>query len=67
MAAAQLFNEKEDTAVSNIYGSVTTGNNWKFLKLAGKTVFIDIDEYHISDPGKIMGILLRMVEDGSHP
>lgn len=66
MVAAQLLNEKESVAISNIYGAVTTGNNWKFLKLTSKTVFIDIDEYHISDPGKLMGILLRMVENGSH-
>jgi hypothetical protein len=67
MVAAQIFNSKENIAVPSIYGAVTTGNNWKFLKLEDKAVFIDIDDYYINNPGKIMGILLHMVENGRHP
>lgn len=63
MVAAQIFNEQENTSTSNIYGAVTSGNNWKFLKLDRKSAFIDVDEYYINDPGKIISILLNMVEN----
>ena len=38
MIAAQIFNAREGTAVETIYGVVTTGEIWKFLKLAGAVV-----------------------------
>jgi hypothetical protein len=44
--------------VPRIYGAVTTGTNWRFLLLVGSTIAIDATEYHISQIGKILGILL---------
>ncbi len=41
MVAAQLFNEQESSELKVIYGAVTTGSAWKFLKLEGQTIFID--------------------------
>lgn len=63
MVAAKIFNEAEQTQeVQNIYGVVTTGTTWKFLKMANFQVTIDLDEYLIEHPDKIMGILLAMVD-----
>jgi hypothetical protein len=42
-------------------GVVTTGSNWKFLKLTGTTVWIDVREYYIDRAGKILGILDSIV------
>jgi hypothetical protein len=61
MVAAKLFNEREQSEVSWIYGVVTTGNVWKFLKLDQSTVYIDIREYHVDDVAKVLGILSKMV------
>ena len=61
MIAVQIFNDREGNAVSCIYGVVTTGNTWKFLKYAGDVVYIDRLEYYIDNVKKIMGILIRMV------
>lgn len=60
MYAARLFNEREGLTMPAVYGAVTTGNLWKFLKLEGDTVYIDLPEYHIANIGKIMTILLAM-------
>ncbi|MCP4135275.1 MAG: hypothetical protein GY754_30180 [bacterium] len=57
MKAAQLFNERKNNSINTIFGIVTTGNNWKFLKLIGDTIHIDLDEYHIKETKKILGIL----------
>jgi hypothetical protein len=62
MVAAGIFNERENNAVKSIYGVVTTGSVWKFLKLNGSEAFIDRKEYHIEQPGKIMGILTEMIK-----
>jgi hypothetical protein len=32
MVAAQLFNQRNGEAIKSIYGAVTTGTDWKFLK-----------------------------------
>jgi hypothetical protein len=38
------FNEREGNEVSSIYGAVTTGEIWKFLRLEGQSVQIDLLE-----------------------
>ncbi len=57
MIAAKLFNEREGNDIKIIYGSVTSGDRWKFLKLEGQIVEIDLTEYFINNVGKILGIL----------
>ncbi|MGK7946564.1 MAG: hypothetical protein AB4058_19060 [Microcystaceae cyanobacterium] len=56
MLAAQIFNQKDGLNL-NIYGVVTTGIIWKFLKLTDKLVYIDIKEYYINQLKQILGIL----------
>lgn len=63
MIASTLFNQKNSEAINIIYGAVTTGNIWKFLKYKNKKVFIDQKEYHINFPGKIVGILMEMAQE----
>lgn len=59
--AAQLFNEREGNQIKSIYGVVTSGNIWKFLKLNQQVISIDLVEYYLRDLTKIMGILVRSV------
>ena len=57
MYAARLFNEREENQITEIYGVVTTGEIWKFLRLSGELVQIDLAEYFLNDVNKILGIL----------
>ena len=59
MVAAQIFNQREDHPIPAIYGAVTTGTGWIFLKLAEGQIAIDLKEYGIEQPDKIMGIYPR--------
>ncbi|MBW4508827.1 MAG: hypothetical protein KME64_20275 [Scytonematopsis contorta HA4267-MV1] len=59
MIAAQLFNQAQGSEKERIYGSVTTGTNWRFLFIEGTTVYIDSVEYYIKEIDKILGILLQ--------
>lgn len=61
MLAAQLFNEQEGNEIKTIYGAVTTGDIWKFLKLEGTDIFIDLNNYYIQELNKILGILCQGV------
>jgi hypothetical protein len=61
MLAAQLFNDQEGNEVKTIYGAVTTGDIWKFLKLVGTEIFIDLSNYYIKELNKILGILCQGV------
>ena len=62
MVAAQLFNERDGSVDMVIYGAVTTGSNWRFLKLEGSTVLIDRPEYYLDRVDKILGILLSIIQ-----
>lgn len=67
MIAAQLFNQRQGTVLDYIYGAVTTGTDWKFLKLCDRTIFIDKNDYFIKEVDKILGILtmtLKSKPDG---
>ncbi len=57
MLAARIFNERTGNEVSTIYGAVTTGSIWKFMKLDGSVISIDLTEYYLKDVNKILGIL----------
>ncbi|WP_392535918.1 hypothetical protein [Nostoc sp. C117] len=61
MLAAQLFNQQEGNEIRKIYGAVTTGDIWKFLKLEENNVFIDLNNYYIKEIDKILGILSQSV------
>lgn len=61
MLAAQLFNERADNVIKTIFGVVTTGTAWKFLKLTGQIVEVDLSEYYLNNANKILGILASFI------
>ncbi len=61
MVGAEIYNQQDGKDVPFIYGAVTTGHVWKFLKLEKNVVFIDVENYYIKDSRKIIGILVEMV------
>jgi hypothetical protein len=62
MIAAQMFNIREGKEISAIYGCVTSGKLWQFLKLEDKDVTIDINEYYVTPVERILGVLKWMVD-----
>jgi hypothetical protein len=60
MVAIRLFNEREGTPLPAVFGCVTSGNNWRFLKLEGSNLLIDQTEYYLGDVPKILGILVSI-------
>lgn len=62
MYAAQLFNQKEGNQIPIIYGVMTSGTVWRFLKLEGNALDVDVAEYYVKDVGKILGILSSLLK-----
>jgi hypothetical protein len=50
MVAARRYNLEQKKPYETPYGCVTTGVNWKFLKLETSALLIDADEYGITQP-----------------
>jgi hypothetical protein len=65
MVAAQIFNERSGIIREAIYGAVTSGTNWRFLKLVGNRAWVDDREYFINEVEKILGILMLPFRDGA--
>lgn len=61
MVAAQRFNEAHNQNIPVIYGSVTSGTQWRFLKLERQTVTIELVDYPLPPVEVILGILVWMV------
>ena len=61
MVAAREFKAKASLPPVEIHGAVTTGGAWKFLKLSGSDLTLDVREYFVAELGRIMGILAHVV------
>jgi hypothetical protein len=64
MVAAQKFNQIKGNPITAIYGSVTSGTQWRFLKLEGTTVTVDLNDYSLPSVAEILGFLVWMVQKG---
>jgi hypothetical protein len=63
MVAAQIFNTNKEKTIPVIYGCVTSGKLWQFLKLENKDLTIDLNEYQVTPVERILGILKWMVNE----
>lgn len=68
MVAARRFNDQKGTEVEVVYGAVSSGTLWRFLRLAAdKTLTIDRWEYHLSQAPKLLGILHHIMAGPAAP
>ena len=63
MVAAQIFNTNRDKIIPVVYGCVTSGKLWQFLKLQNKDLTLDLNEYQVTPVERILGILKWMVSN----
>jgi hypothetical protein len=61
MVAAQRFNRGRNPDITIVFGCVSNGIDWKFLRLQGTTLEIDLDDYVIHEPDRILGVILHCV------
>ncbi len=63
MIAAQRFNQTYLKEVSAIYGCITTGTVWRFMRLIGQTVEVDLEDYQLTPVSQIIGFFIWMIKD----
>jgi hypothetical protein len=60
MVGAWKFNQQRQNMIESIYGVVTTGTVWRFLKLQETTITIDLNEYSLPPINTVLARLLQM-------
>jgi hypothetical protein len=62
MVAARIFNQNEGSGIETIFGCVTTGEIWQYLKLEDSIIYIDSVRYYIDNVGQILGVLQKIID-----
>ncbi len=62
MVAAQIFNAKSNKSINIIYGCVTTGALWRFLRLENHNLYIDKVELPLEPVERLLGIFLEIMK-----
>ena len=62
MVAAQIFNAKNNKSIDIIYGCVTTGALWRFLRLENNKLYIDKVELSLEPVERLLGIFLEIMK-----
>ncbi len=60
MYASRLFNEQKGNDIRIIYGAVTNGFTWQFLKLEEQTLFIDSQRYGTANLPQLLGAIQKI-------
>jgi hypothetical protein len=61
MVAAQRFNHAQGRPVETIYGIVSNGLQWQFLKIEGTVVSIDLTVYALPPVDQVLGAIVWML------
>lgn len=61
MIAARIFNYNNKSEIKTIYGVVTSGLSWQFLKLEGDKLFIQDSEIKIDELEVILGVFKKFI------
>ena len=61
MLGLRVFNQNQGYEENIIHGAVTDGTSWRFLKLEGKTLFIDLTVYSTEKLPLLLGVLQEIV------
>ena len=64
MVGAQRFNQTKEKTIPTIYGSVSNGIQWQFLKLEQQIVTIDLTVYPLPPVDQILSVFVWMLKEG---
>jgi hypothetical protein len=62
MIGARIFNQKNEEPISIIYGTITDGNTWRFMKLEDQIIWIDHAKYSLAEMPILLGIFQEIVD-----
>lgn len=56
MFASLIFNNRSGNDLQTIFGCVTTGETWQFIKLENNLAVIDAERFYLSEIAEILGV-----------
>ena len=62
MIAAQRFNEANNNSINTIFGAISNGTQWRFLKLEENNVTLDLTDYTLPPVDQILGFCVWMMQ-----
>ena len=62
MYAAWLFNQQAGRPVKTMFGAVTNGYDWVFLRYQGDLLEIDLDRFGVQQLPQLLGVLQTIVD-----
>ena len=62
MYAAQLLNQRENVPIEIIYGAVTNGFEWLFLRLEKNILQVDTQRYSTDNLPRLLGALQSLID-----
>jgi hypothetical protein len=65
MVAAQRFNQKAGKPLKSVFGCVSSGVLWRFLKLEGQVITIDVDDLGLKPIDRLLGVLVWMASQAA--
>jgi hypothetical protein len=63
MVGARLFNERSGRSLDAMYGCVTNGDVWRFVRLMGQSAGIDRRRYYLDNVGAIIAAFQHILAD----
>ncbi len=63
MLAAKIYNEREGLPIPFLYGCVTTGETWQFLKLDDAKLLVDPERLTLKEIAKVLWMLAQCIQD----
>jgi hypothetical protein len=61
MVGAKIYNEKHKKNFTTIYGCVTNGDTWQFMKLSDNQIVIYDTVYYLNELSKILGVFQTII------
>ncbi|NJN33947.1 MAG: hypothetical protein HC817_06575 [Saprospiraceae bacterium] len=61
LLGSRIFNQQNNTPITDLYGACTSGYDWLFLKLEGSKVIIDTDRYVLNNLPQLLGVLQHII------
>ncbi len=62
LLGARKFNQNKGHELPYLYGCVTTGDDWLFLKLEGDVLLIDAKKYYLVEIGELLAIFQHIMD-----
>lgn len=62
MIAARMFNKNNNIDITEMYGCVTSGDNWRFLRLKDNVLHIDEEIYNLKELPLLLGVFQKIID-----